>query len=679
MNDGDRLTGALDDRGLVGAEETVGGGLGEGVLEDRVAEALGGLRLDDELARNGGGDQSAVSGTLDLLDGVDGGQTDDGRAVFLNGVDGAVNGSRLDQRPDGVVDQHDILGRGRQGGQSIGNRGLAILAAFDDVNLGGQAMLGDLRLDTLDLGGADGNIYSRDALDRGEGAKRVDENRLAGESEKLLRLRPGHAGAEASGGKNREYLHNSWSIAPAGAQNDNDPEYDLRMRTGKNREAQAGLRLDEGLLRPGMRIAVGLSGGADSVALLRLLAARRSELGLRLDAAHLHHGLRGAEADGDLEFCRALAGELDVEFHEKHVNVRAEARGETTEEAARRLRYAWFRELLVGLPLDAVATAHTADDQAETVLAKFLRGAWTEGLSGVHPRLRFPEGEILRPLLGARRGEIEAYLRGLGQSWREDSTNRETEYTRNRIRHELLPELERWNPQIREKLGQMAELARGEEQWWQEELDRLAPQLILTGRAVRGGGRAEGESEAVSLDVTRLRGLETALERRLVRLAAERAGARIDFAATEAIRRLARASGAGQRLELAGGLRVERSPRELRLSLAEDGAAAALPEAVEAEVPGVVDGPAFGVRLRVAGTAEAGEAKKAKLRVWRAGDRVRLRYSSKAHKVKEVLERLHVMGGERAGWPVLEIEGRIVWMKGVEVEPEAGWRVELEG
>ena len=129
--------------------------------------------------------------------------------------------------------------------------------------------------------------------------------------------------------------------------------------------------------------------------------------------------------------------------------------------------------------VDAVATAHTLDDQAETVLAKFLRGAWTEGLAGIHPVLEFPEGRILRPLLATTRAEVEAYLGELGQDWREDSSNRHLTFTRNRIRHELLPLLESWNPRLREHLAQMAELARDEEAWWQAELARLAPQLIL--------------------------------------------------------------------------------------------------------------------------------------------------------------------------------------------------------
>jgi tRNA(Ile)-lysidine synthase len=199
------------------------------------------------------------------------------------------------------------------------------------------------------------------------------------------------------------------------------------------------LPIDISLLKPGLRLAVGLSGGADSVALLRALDRRSKDLGLVLHAAHLHHGLRGEEADADLAFARALAAELDLPFHEARVDAGATAKdnAETIEEAARRLRYGWFRQLMASGEVEAVATAHTRDDQAETVLAKFLRGAWTEGLSGIHPVVEFPEGRILRPLLATTRTEVEAYLGVLGQCWREDSSNRHLTFTRNRIRHEL--------------------------------------------------------------------------------------------------------------------------------------------------------------------------------------------------------------------------------------------------
>ena len=449
------------------------------------------------------------------------------------------------------------------------------------------------------------------------------------------------------------------------------------------------LPIDTSLLKAGLRLAVGVSGGADSVALLRALAERRGDLGLVLHVAHLHHGLRGAEADGDLEFCRALAVELGLPFHEAQVDTAAEARAhaetgkraESTEEAARRLRYGWFRQLMASDEVDAVGTAHTLDDQAETVLGKFLRGAWTEGLSGIYPEVAFAEGRILRPLLGATRVEVEAYLKSLGQEWREDSSNQDAAYTRNRIRHELLPLLQGWNPRLREHLAHMAVLARDEEAWWQAELAK-SPQLVLSGRPVRGGGRAAGEGLAI--DVIRLAALHPALQRRTLRHVAESLGAALDFAATEALRALALTGRAGQKRELAGGLRAERTPRELRLAIAPESSEESADAAYSALIPGEIVAPRFGLRLRIdaqtlggPGESTASEngaqpARTAALRNWRPGDRVRLRYSSGPRKVKEVLERLRVTGTGRSLWPVLEIDGRIAWMRGVEVEPEQG-------
>ncbi len=496
----------------------------------------------------------------------------------------------------------------------------------------------------------------------------------------------------------------------------NRTPYDFGMRT----LLKPLLPMDTTLLKPGLRLAVGVSGGADSVALLRALDSRSGELGLVLHVAHLHHGLRGAEADADLDFARALAAELGVPFYEARVDVATEAEKarESIEEAARRLRYAWFRQLIVSGEVEAVATAHTRDDQAETVCAKFLRGAWTEGLGGIHPVVEFPEGRILRPLLTATRAGVEAYLKG--QVWREDSSNRHLTYTRNRIRHELLPLLEEWNPQIREHLAQMSALAREEEAWWQAELARIAPQVLLAGRPVRGGGRASGDG--LALDVTRFATLHPALQRRLLRYGAHQLDVSLDFAATEAIRALALEGRAGQKRELAQGLRAERTPRELHLTVeaASSGGDAAIPEYAIA-IPGELMAPAFGIRMKIdvvssepqselarearaAGTTTSEGhpsgakaqahlvgnmyglkpvpftdahlvGQTAKLRNWRPGDKVRLRYSGSPRKVKEVLERLRVTGSSRLVWPVLEAGGHIVWMRGVELEPQPGIKV----
>ncbi len=709
MNYGDRISGAFDNGSFIGTYKAIGSGFGEGALEQPIAEALGGLREHDVLARDGGGDQGAVGGALDLLDGVDGRHADDGGAEFGNGVDGAVDCGRVDERTNGVVHQDDVIGLGGQRGQGVGDRLLSVVATFDHMHAIGKSVFGNLRLNAVDFGVADGDVDRGDAGDGSEGAERVDEDGHALEGQELLGLRAGHPGPQSGSGKDYEYLHNSWSIhrmrgCAAGELGKDCGRIAMRAayhfgmrpaeRPTRSQKQTGELPIDTTLLKPGLRLAVGLSGGADSVALLRALAGRREELGLVLHAAHLHHGLRGEEADGDLTFARELAASLGLPFHEGRVDVAAEAQAnratgkgaESTEEAARRLRYAWFRQLMGEGLVDAVATAHTLDDQAETVLAKFLRGAWTEGLSGIHPVLEFAEGSIVRPLLATRRAEIEGYLKALGQSWREDSSNRQLTFTRNRIRHELLPLLEGWNPRLREHLAQMAGLARDEEAWWTAELARLAPQVLMPGRPVRGGGRAAGDAATMlSIDVTRLAGLAPAVQRRLLRNASVQLGAAPDFSATEAMRTLALAGRAGQKLELADGSRVERTHRELRLMAGAIGAAsragADAPPEYAGTIPGEIEAPAFGITLRIGVSSSAegqgtGNRGAVTLRSWKPGDRVTLRYSSGPRKVKEVLERMRVTGTGRTFWPVLELDGRIVWMQGVELQPEDGLRFE---
>jgi tRNA(Ile)-lysidine synthase len=315
--------------------------------------------------------------------------------------------------------------------------------------------------------------------------------------------------------------------------------------------------------------------------------------------------------------------------------------------------------------IDAVATAHTLDDQAETVLGKFLRGAWTEGLSGIHPVVQFPEGRILRPILAVTRSQVEAYLASLEQTWVEDASNRDPAYTRNRLRHQLLPELEQWNPRIREHLSNMAELARDEEAWWASEIARLTPQLLLSGRAVRGGGRAGSDDSTIAIDIVRLAAQPQALQRRLLRYAAATLGVSLSFDATESLRSLASHGRAGQKLDLPGPLAAERTPRELRLSPhSPKSTSSSHSGEFQLPVPGEI--AAFGWRFRTEAT-KAGST--ATVRTWRPGDRVTLRYSSGPRKIKEVLERLKVTGSARAEWPIVEWQGQIVWMQGADLAP----------
>ncbi len=342
------------------------------------------------------------------------------------------------------------------------------------------------------------------------------------------------------------------------------------------------LPLNRSLLRAGDRVCVAVSGGADSTALLLALHGQAATLGIGVSAAHLHHGIRGDEADDDLAFLRDLCGRMDVTFHVEHADVPAAAgsAGETLEEAARNARLGFFDRLIAAGHATAVATAHTEDDQAETVMMKLMRGAWTEGLGGISPVLQRERGRIIRPLLGASRGQVIAFLQASGQTWREDSSNRSPAYTRNRVRASLMPLLREFNPSIAATLAITAQLAREEEARWQPETARLLTQLALPGKPVRGGGRAVATSpgeQAIAFELERLRALDMPARRRLLRAAAERLGSRLNAAETLRILLLAGLAPAdtpsdptvptrpNSRVDLGGGLRAERSVRELRL------------------------------------------------------------------------------------------------------------------
>jgi tRNA(Ile)-lysidine synthase len=415
------------------------------------------------------------------------------------------------------------------------------------------------------------------------------------------------------------------------------------------------------------------------------MADSRTETGIVLSAIHVHHGLRGAEADGDAQFVVDLAEQLNVPLCTRRGDVASLAaeRGHGIEEAARALRYQSFQALLAAGDADTVATAHTQDDQAETVLMKMLRGAWTEGLGGIAPVLTI-EGSrrIVRPLLEVTRVEIIAYLEGRGQPWREDSTNQELTFTRNRVRYTLLPQLREFQPRIAGQLSRMAAVARDEEAWWARELARVLPGLILPGKPVRGGGRANstrpGEA-GVAMELERLRALHPALERRVLRAAAGQLGFALSFDQTEELRALTAAGqqGAGKRgrVELGAGLTAERTARELRLVRQPEHAESSLPELV-VPVPGVLEAVEYGYRVIVGGTLPSGDT--LVLRTPRAGDRVRLPYSRGVKTVKEVLERRALSAAERKICPVLAVGSGILWMSGVEVGSTPGLQLSVE-
>lgn len=305
----------------------------------------------------------------------------------------------------------------------------------------------------------------------------------------------------------------------------------------------ASAMLDRNLAAPGDCLIVAVSGGADSVALLDLLATL-PDYPLRLVVAHLNHLLRGPESDADERFVAELATRYKLPCEIRRVDVRSLAVQHrlSLEEAGRKARYDFFEELRQRHQAAAIAVAHHADDQAETLLLRLLRGAGTSGLSAMAHRT----GQaVIRPLLGLRRDELRCHLARRGITFREDASNQDRSFLRNRIRHELLPLLADYNPAISQRLAATADLL-AEDERLLEQLTRQTWQQL----AHQGAGWA-------SLPLDRLAAQPDAMRLRLYRLAiAEVSGdlRRIERKHCQALDRLLQTGRTGSRIALPKGL-----------------------------------------------------------------------------------------------------------------------------
>ena len=522
------------------------------------------------------------------------------------------------------------------------------------------------------------------------------------------------------------------------------------------------------MIQPGDRVGAAVSGGIDSVALFRLLLELRSELGIVLSIVHFNHKLRGAESDADQEFVAGLAREHDLEFHYDSDDVALYAAGEhvSVETAARELRYGFFRYLLgedadpsglksgsirgndgtagshallkpISVHLNKIVTGHTLDDQAETVLMRIIRGSGLRGLGGIHPRIAVEEddadtsGEIVRPLLTTRRRELERYLADIDQSWREDSTNAEDHFTRNRLRKLVVPLLEKeFNPAVAENLAELAEIARGEEDYWENEVagwmgtgvhwsqpewaeaafshDGLVQIAAATqaqdhaGRDGVGGLRSKIESSpwlVMNASVDRLWFLSEplAVQRRLVKAIGTEAKIPLEFKHVEAILRFALAKAdSGKRLSLPLGWKVEREHDQL-VFVTPDLRGGLPVESYEHEllVPGQTEvveiGIAFEARRVPAAEAAAYNPDdlldpdlvtgRLTVRNWRPGDRFWPVHTKSPKKIKELLQERRIPQSERHLWPVVTVGEEIAWVKGfpvsVKIQSKAGCDVIL--
>jgi len=493
------------------------------------------------------------------------------------------------------------------------------------------------------------------------------------------------------------------------------------------------------LLEAGDRLGIAVSGGADSVGLLRLLLDLRHELGIVLSVVHFNHKLRGAESDEDERFVAQFAHTHQIEFHTSSgdVAIEAEANHLSIETAAREMRYEFFRQLQEGpkgatqeshervatsVParrLDKIATGHTLDDQAETVLMRVLRGTGTHGLGGIYPVVALEEDNdtatsalIIRPLLTIRHRELEAYLREIGQSWREDSSNANLHHTRNRVRHVLLPLLEReFNPALTTNLAELAEIARAEQDYWDGEVSGWMGTAIHWSEPE--WARSAGTSESLiqlrsydpelqkrllepgplvmnaSIDLLWLLSEPLAIQRRAIKAVGDLAGFPLEFKHVEEVVHFATDEhNEGKQLSLPLGWKVVREPEALTFLTPDLRTQERIPTDYEYSLPypGRAIVPEAGIVIEavrvlpdqvssfsVSKTDDGFDrlldaslvSNSLKVRNWRAGDRFWPVHTKAPKKIKELLQEHHVTGDERRLWPVVLSDQEIVWVRGL--------------
>jgi len=447
------------------------------------------------------------------------------------------------------------------------------------------------------------------------------------------------------------------------------------------------------MLEPGAAVVVGLSGGPDSVALALLLLGLRSRFRLQLHLAHLHHGLRGKSADQDQALVAGLAENWRLPLTIERADVRALAKSRrlSLEEAGRQARYDFLERTRQALGASRIALAHHADDSIETLLINLLRGAAATGLSGIPPT----RGPVIRPLIASTRAAILAFLKAHQQKWREDPSNRDLRFLRNRVRHQLLPELESLNPSVRKVLYRTVKALAEENEALAWAADRIL-------------GQAEFKA-AEGLRWQRNAVLEVPGGLRLVwyRRQLERwQGNLLGLAQAHLLALDALASGEKPQAEihLPGGIRARRRYERMELVFARP---AALPVPTRPElsllVPGRVVWPLVENRpaliaaeyapppARFAKTPRSAEVpadlqeRLGHCRVWldpdrlpgpllvrafQPGDRIRPLGFSGTRKLKDVFMELRLPRELRKVWPVVAAGSQVVWVPGYRIGRE---------
>ncbi|MGE0132288.1 MAG: tRNA lysidine(34) synthetase TilS [Blastocatellales bacterium] len=438
------------------------------------------------------------------------------------------------------------------------------------------------------------------------------------------------------------------------------------------------------------RVVVAVSGGADSIALLDAIIrlCERGAVRAAVLAAHLNHLLRGEESDEDERFVQDVAAKLGAPIFTERIDVGAQARAakQNLEATARRLRYDFLRLVAEQNNACCILTAHTQDDQAETILMRLLRGAGAEGLRGIHESLSLGDRvKLTRPMLAVTRAEVMAHCEHYGLRFRADSSNFDLDFTRNRIRRELLPLLREFNPRVEEALSRAADLLTEDD-------------ACLRGVAAEWLAAADKDS---SLDIVPLSGVVPAIRRRVLRLwlKKQRGGLRrIELAHIEAIDNLIARGQSGRRVELPEGLTVVREFDHLKLIHAgrAGGQSPRPPEPVELKEGAPQNFGDFRFMLKreverkslelnngekrelfVAPLRECEELGELRLRTRLSGDAYVPASARRAVKLKTLMIQRKIPLSQRDNYPILvTADDRIVWAPGLpvarEFSPNAG-------
>ena len=340
------------------------------------------------------------------------------------------------------------------------------------------------------------------------------------------------------------------------------------------------------MLATGDHVVVAVSGGADSVALLHVLKELHTHLSFTLTVAHLNHKLRGESSEKDAAFVTEYASSLGLPcvVESEDVERFCEEQGVSIETGAREMRYAFLERVASCVSAQKIATGHTADDQAETILMRLLRGSGAGALAGIRP---VRDGKVIRPLLDTTRQEVVAYLNAQGLAYCTDETNADTRHLRNHVRRSLLPALRQdYNPEIVKVLCRVGDVLRTESTYMDHETERAFNSCVT--------GVDNGQ---VKMDIRTGKSLPVALQRRLVRHLVHAAGGQMQeltFDHIERFREFLKGKKNGRLLNLPGGLIVERRREQIvvRRGMPE-------PFDMAINVPGVTDIPVAGCQLDV--------------------------------------------------------------------------------